>query len=45
MDPRRASEQQGWRAEIDLQDGLSRTYHALVGEFESDVNQTKTDSD
>jgi UDP-glucose 4-epimerase len=34
MDPRRAAEQLGWHAEIDLQDGLSATYHALVEEFE-----------
>ena len=27
-------EQLGWRAEIDLREGLSATYHALVREFE-----------
>lgn len=35
MDPGRANRQLGWRAEIDLQEGLSRTYHALVEEFGS----------
>jgi UDP-glucose 4-epimerase len=35
MDRQRASEQLGWRAEIDLHEGLGRTYHALVEEFES----------
>jgi|SRR5579884_271455 len=34
IDPSRASEQLGWRAEIDLEEGLAATYRALVEEFE-----------
>ena len=37
MDPSRAERDLGWRAEIDLLDGLSGTYHALIAEFESGV--------
>lgn len=33
LDPGRAREELGWRAEIGLRDGLERTYHALVAEF------------
>jgi UDP-glucose 4-epimerase len=33
MDPSRAREQLGWRAEIGLEEGLAGTYHALVEEF------------
>ncbi|MGZ4408089.1 MAG: NAD-dependent epimerase/dehydratase family protein [Gaiellaceae bacterium] len=36
MDPSRAREQLGWRAEIGLAEGLAATYHALVEEFEPD---------
>ncbi|HEY3550269.1 MAG TPA: GDP-mannose 4,6-dehydratase, partial [Gaiellaceae bacterium] len=36
LDPSRAREQLGWRAEISLEDGLPTTYRALVEDFESD---------
>jgi UDP-glucose 4-epimerase len=35
MDPTRASEQLGWRAEIGLDEGLEGTYRALIDAFES----------
>ena len=35
MDPSRAEQVLGWRAEIRLDDGLRSTYHALVEEFEA----------
>jgi UDP-glucose 4-epimerase len=35
MDPTRARRELGWRAEISLHDGLRRTYHALLEEFEA----------
>jgi UDP-glucose 4-epimerase len=35
MDPSRAEQVLGWRAEISLEDGLRSTYHALVEEFEA----------
>jgi UDP-glucose 4-epimerase len=35
LDPSRASRELQWRAEIELEDGLKRTFHALVEEFES----------
>jgi len=34
MDPSRARAELGWQAEIELADGLQRTYHALLAEFE-----------
>jgi UDP-glucose 4-epimerase len=37
LDPSLAERELGWRAEIDLLDGLSGTYHALVAEFEAGV--------
>lgn len=36
LDPTRAREQLGWRAEISLAEGLPATYRALVEHFESD---------
>lgn len=36
LDPSRAREQLGWRAEISLEEGLPTTYRALVEGFESD---------
>ena len=36
LDPRRAREQLGWRARVELADGLAETYRALVREFEAD---------
>jgi len=36
IDPTRAREQLGWRAEIGLEEGLATTYRALVEEFEPD---------
>jgi len=36
LDPSRAREQLGWRAEISLEEGLPATYRALVEGFESD---------
>jgi len=36
MDPSRAREQFGWRAEIGLEEGLAATYQALTAEFEPD---------
>jgi UDP-glucose 4-epimerase len=35
MDATRARRELGWRAEINLHDGLKRTYHALLEEFEA----------
>ena len=35
MDPSRAAERLGWRAEIPLDRGVPETYRALVAEFES----------
>jgi UDP-glucose 4-epimerase len=35
MDPRRAYDDLGWQAEIGVRDGVARTYHELVSEFES----------
>jgi UDP-glucose 4-epimerase len=37
LDPKRAGHELGWHAEIGLEDGLGRTFHALVDEFESDA--------
>jgi UDP-glucose 4-epimerase len=37
MDPSRTSRELHWRAEIDLEEGLSRTYHALVDLFEAEA--------
>jgi UDP-glucose 4-epimerase len=34
MDPNRARAELGWQAQIELADGLRRTYHALLAEFE-----------
>ena len=34
IDPSRARDELGWRAEIGVEDGLATTYHALVSEFE-----------
>jgi UDP-glucose 4-epimerase len=36
LDPTRAGERLGWRAEISLEEGLPATYQALVEHFESD---------
>lgn len=36
LDPTRAREQLGWRARVELADGLAETYRALVREFEAD---------
>jgi len=36
IDPSRAREELGWRAEIGLEEGLATTYRALVAEFELD---------
>ena len=36
IDPARAREQLGWRAEVGLEEGLATTYRALVEEFELD---------
>jgi UDP-glucose 4-epimerase len=36
IDASRAAEQLGWRAEIDLEEGLAATYRALAAEFELD---------
>jgi UDP-glucose 4-epimerase len=36
MDPSRARHELGWRAQVDLPDGLMRTYPELVAEFEHD---------
>ncbi len=36
LDPSRAYEQFGWRAEIGLEEGLAATYEALTAEFEPD---------
>lgn len=35
MDPSRAAERLGWKAEIPLEQGVPETYRALVAEFES----------
>lgn len=35
MDPGRAAAELGWRAQVDLKEGLGSTYRALVAEFES----------
>jgi UDP-glucose 4-epimerase len=35
IDPSRARERLGWQAEIGLEEGLTATYRALCGEFES----------
>jgi UDP-glucose 4-epimerase len=35
MDPGRAAAELGWRAEVELGEGLASTYRALVAEFES----------
>ena len=37
LDPSRAGRELQWRAEIGLEEGLARTFHALVEEFESDT--------
>ena len=37
LDPRRAAQGLGWRAEIELAEGLRQTYRALVDQFESDA--------
>ena len=38
LDPGRAREQLGWRAEIELADGLAETYQALVREFDPEAS-------
>jgi UDP-glucose 4-epimerase len=40
MDPTRALDQLGWRPEIDLERGVTETYHALKREFESSPQPT-----
>ncbi|HWF73978.1 MAG TPA: NAD-dependent epimerase/dehydratase family protein [Solirubrobacteraceae bacterium] len=37
LDPSRAARELGWRAEVDLGDGLAQTYRALVARFEADA--------
>jgi UDP-glucose 4-epimerase len=35
LDPSRAAQDLRWRAQIGLEDGLTRTYHELIAEFEA----------
>jgi UDP-glucose 4-epimerase len=37
LDVSRAAQGLGWRAEVDLRDGLARTYRAMVEQFEADA--------
>jgi UDP-glucose 4-epimerase len=37
LDPSRAAEKLGWRAQVDLREGLHATYRALTEQFESDA--------
>jgi UDP-glucose 4-epimerase len=37
LDPRRAAEELGWRAEVDLREGLHETYRAMCERFEADA--------
>jgi UDP-glucose 4-epimerase len=39
MDPSRARAELGWQAEVELADGLRRTSHALLAEFERPTQQ------
>jgi UDP-glucose 4-epimerase len=36
MDPHRAQDDLGWKAQVEVRDGVARTYHALVSEFEAE---------
>jgi UDP-glucose 4-epimerase len=45
LDPSRAHQQLGWQARIELADGLSETYHALVAEFEPDDSAENSGQD
>jgi UDP-glucose 4-epimerase len=37
LDPSRAAHELGWRAQVDLREGLHETYRALTEQFESDA--------
>lgn len=37
LDPSRAAHRLGWRAEVDLRDGLQQTYCAMLEQFEADA--------
>ena len=37
LDPTRAARELGWHSEVDVRDGLKRTYRALVEQFEADA--------
>jgi UDP-glucose 4-epimerase len=39
MDPSRARERLGWRASVELSEGLASTYRMLIGEFETGVRR------
>jgi UDP-glucose 4-epimerase len=42
MDPSRAAEVLGWRAEISLEDGLAETYSELVAGFEAQPRRARS---
>jgi UDP-glucose 4-epimerase len=37
LDPSRAARELGWRAEVELREGLEQTYRALLAQFEADA--------
>jgi len=39
IDPAAAERELGWRAEVDVRDGLLSTYHAMIAEFEADAGK------